>query len=307
MRVAVVYSRKDYVVLSPVKENGAAPVKDNGAAPAPKASPLYREGAAQAGKAPPERLDELTQVTSRRGWVTLLATIAIIVAGISYGVLAKAPNEVTGNGILLPPNGLYSIGISAAGIITSLHASDGGTVTAGQQVARVTDPQSGHIRAVTTPVAGRVVELDAKLGQYSSFGTPLMTIAPSGSRLEAVVYVPVEQAQSLRHGTPVRIAPLSAPSSQYGTIEGKIESVSAYPASPARIALLVGGNQSLEQALSGTGPPIEVVVSLQENSSTKSGLQWTTKEGAPFHIAGGSLFHASFLLPTRSVFNTVLG
>jgi multidrug efflux pump subunit AcrA (membrane-fusion protein) len=256
---------------------------------------------------PPERLDELTQVTSRRGWVTLLATIAVIVAGICYGVLAMAPNEVTGNGILLPPNGLYALGISAQGIITSLHAADGGTVAAGQRVALVTDPQTGRVRVVTTPVSGRVIELDAKLGQYSSFGTPLMTIAPTGSRLQAVVYVPVAQAQSLRPGTPVRIAPLSAPSSQYGTIKGTVQSVSPYPASPARIALLVGQNQSLEQALSAGGPPIEVVVTLQENSSTKSGLQWTTRQGAPFHIAGGSLFQASFLLPTRSVLSTVIG
>jgi hypothetical protein len=288
--------RKDYAVVSPLKENGVAP----------KAT-LYRESAARSGMSPPERLDELTHVTSRRGWVTLLAIIAVIVSGICYGLLAKAPNEVTGSGILLPPNGLYSLGISASGIVTSLPVSNGGTVKAGQQVARVTDPQSGHVRVVTTPVSGEVVELDAKLGQYSSFGTPLMTIAPTGSRLQAVVYVPVAQAQALRHGTPVRIAPLSAPSSQYGTIEGNVESVSPYPASPARIALLVGQNQSLEQALSAGGPPIEVVVDLRENSSTKSGLQWTTKLGAPFHIEGGSLFQASFLLPTHNVFSTVIG
>jgi multidrug efflux pump subunit AcrA (membrane-fusion protein) len=292
-------------VVSTLEDNPTPPQAPNGT---PPQAPLYRKEAARAGMSPPERLDELTQVTSRRGWIALCATIAIIIAGICYGVLAKAPNEVTGNGILLPPSGLYSLGISAQGIITSLPAVDGGRVVAGQRVAVISDPTTGKVdRVVTTPVSGRVVELDAKVGQYNTFGTPIMTIEPTGGELQAVVYVPVDQAQSLRIGTPVRISPLSAPSSQYGTIEGKVARISPYPASPARIALLVGQNQPLIQTLSGAGAPIEVDVSLKANSSTKSGLQWTTKHGPPFRIEGGSLFNASFLLPTRSVFNTVIG
>src|SRR5205823_6052320 len=78
---------------------------------------------------------------------------AILIAGITWGVLGRVPQNVSGTGILVKSGGVLDIIPVAPGQITDVAVNVGDQVTAGQVVARVAQPE----------VAARLEEAKANL------------------------------------------------------------------------------------------------------------------------------------------------
>ena len=93
-----------------------------------------------------------------------------------------------------------------------------------QQAASTAGSRSYVLRA---PVAGQVTALTARVGQTASTQTPLMTIVPSGSRLRAELAVPSAAIGFVKAGQDVRLAIDAFPYQRFGTVKGKIITVSS--------------------------------------------------------------------------------
>lgn len=93
-----------------------------------------------------------------------------------------------------------------------------------QQSASTAGSRSYVLRA---PIAGRVTALTARVGQSVSPQGPLMTIIPSGSKLRAELMVPSSAIGFVKAGQEVRLAIDAFPYQRFGTITGKVETVSA--------------------------------------------------------------------------------
>lgn len=93
-----------------------------------------------------------------------------------------------------------------------------------QQAASTSGSRSYVLRA---PVAGRVTALTARVGQTANPQTPLMTIVPSGSRLRAELAVPSAAIGFVKAGQNVRLAVDAFPYQRFGTVKGKVVTVSS--------------------------------------------------------------------------------
>ena len=93
-----------------------------------------------------------------------------------------------------------------------------------QQAASTAGGRSYVLRA---PVAGQVTALTARVGQAANTQAPLMTIIPSGSRLRAELAVPSAAIGFVKSGQDVRLAVDAFPYQRFGTVKGKVVTVSS--------------------------------------------------------------------------------
>lgn len=117
--------------------------------------------------------------------------------------------------------GMANIAAQSQAQIASLAAS---RAEVAQQAASAAGSRSYVLRA---PIAGQVTALTARVGQTANPQTPLMTIIPSGSRLRAELAVPSAAIGFVKAGQNVRLAVDAFPYQRFGTIKGKVVTVSS--------------------------------------------------------------------------------
>lgn len=85
----------------------------------------------------PEQLDQLMQVTSPRGWLSLAAVGVLLAAALAWGLAGSIPTEAPGEGILIRQGGVSDLVAAANGQVEELLVGVGDEVHKGQVVARI--------------------------------------------------------------------------------------------------------------------------------------------------------------------------
>ncbi len=114
----------------------------------------------------------------------------------------------------------------------------------------------------------------------------LTTTGGAGDTLEAVLYVSLRDGQRIRVGQTLRVAPISFRPEQYGFMLGRVIQVGSAPVTQADMATALG-NDALAQSLAAQGLIIEVRGEFV-SAETPSGYLWTTADGPPAAIRGGT-------------------
>lgn len=91
-----------------------------------------------------------------------------------------------------------------------------------QQLAQVEGAQ-GY--TLTSPIAGTVTAMTARLGQPAISGQPLMIVMPSGGRKRVELYVPTNAAGFLSPGQEVRLSIDAFPYQRFGTVSARIADI----------------------------------------------------------------------------------
>jgi len=104
------------------------------------AQEVFRKSAL-ARLASPEQLDQLMEVTDSKGWWTLSALAALVVAAVLWSWVGRIPTTVQGTGILLREGGVFDVQTTAGGQVMELGVTEGQAVTAGQVIGRVAQPE----------------------------------------------------------------------------------------------------------------------------------------------------------------------
>ncbi|MET0399632.1 MAG: NHLP bacteriocin system secretion protein [Longimicrobiaceae bacterium] len=132
----------------------------------PEKRNIFREVALER-LASPEQLDQMMQVTTRRGWIGLASLGCVIAAALAWSVFGSVPERVAGPGILVRSGGVYEVASENDGRVADFAVRVGDTIREGQVVARLARPDlAERIRQA----ASRVAELDARRRQLSVFG-----------------------------------------------------------------------------------------------------------------------------------------
>lgn len=109
----------------------------------------------------PEQLDVLMQVTSRKGWLSLLVIGGLIVCAVVWGFLGYVPVKVDGQGMLMSAGGVSEIVSTSAGEVKGIYFEPGETIEKGRTVARVDQPELlARIREVSASLDGMRSDLD---------------------------------------------------------------------------------------------------------------------------------------------------
>jgi biotin carboxyl carrier protein len=254
---------------------------------------------------PAEQIEERLQATSPRMWLALAGFIVLIAAGLVWGFLGRAADQVEGIGVMLPSDGLYDLSSPSPGTVRAITVRNGDAVKAGGTVLTLAHAD-GSTEPVTSAIDGTVLALLVKLGSYVDAGTPVATIEPTGSDLQVVMFVGASDGKQVRPGMTVFVAPSTTPSSQFGTMTGTVVEVSSLTVSAEQLGVTLGTNSPLIKPLLDRGPALEVVVQL-ERAKTPSGFRWTASNGPDFPVTSGTLADASVVIDASSPVEQILG
>jgi len=280
----------------------------------------------------PEQLDHLITVTSPKGWVALLTVGALVLAAILWGIFGTISTKVSGTGMILEVGRMIQVTPSAEGKVVDMYVTPGSIVRPGQLLATLSQPSqmqeldrqrsemalsqnqidaAGRLAKmnqqqqqlvwstqVFAPAGGKVIEVKAAKGDFVSTGTPLFILkAGDSTKLEAVLFVPVEEGKRIHTGLDVNVSPSVVRSDEHGFMVGKVTSVSEYPVTPDRLLQVLGSKELAQKfTTAANNAPIEVRVQLTPDASTPSGYLWTSLSGPPQRILAGTACSASVVV-----------
>ena len=144
---------------------------------------------------------------------------------------------------------------------------------------------------LASPIDGQVFEIKVSAGGVLAAGTPVVAIESEGTSLQAVVYIPADRGKNVEPGMEVRVEPSTVKREEFGTMVGKVATISEFPVTPEGMAAVLH-NDTLVKHFSQEGTPYAVVVQLQRDPATFSGYHWSSGAGPPIHLSTGTLARA---------------
>ena len=134
---------------------------------------------------------------------------------------------------------------------------------------------------VRAPVSGTVLDHAVDMGSTVSVGTTITSIRPhadDSGDLTARVYVPYGNGRRIRVGMPAWLTLPFVKPSRYGYIAGEVVGISDF-VSGSTASVHLGSRALAEQMATELGPMLEVMVKLERDDSTPTGLRWTSGRG----------------------------
>jgi biotin carboxyl carrier protein len=117
----------------------------------------------------PEQLDVLMQITSRRGWLSLVALGGLLLFAVAGGFLVDIPVRVAGQGILIREGGVYEIVSSSSGKVKGIYFEAGESIEKGRTLARIDQPELlAQIREAAASLNEIRADMDRKADSMSA-------------------------------------------------------------------------------------------------------------------------------------------
>ena len=143
-------------------------------------------------------------------------------------------------------------------------------------------------KVIYSPFNGRITELDIRQGDRVQDNQPIVTIEQAGEDLQLYAYFQASSGKKLSPGMKAGVAPTSVEQSLFGSIIGRVDSVSDLVESRDGL-MAIFGNEDLVNQLLTQGPPIQVIITLKKDPDTFSGFKWSSSRGPNFHITSGNM------------------
>jgi HlyD family secretion protein len=163
----------------------------------------------------------------------------------------------------------------------------------------------GETARITSPRAGRVLELLVDRGDVVNPGTALLNLEVVSDDLVAVLFVPATAGKRVQPGMQVRVTPSTVKREEFGSILGKVTWAAEYP-STSRGMIRLLGNEALVTKLMEEGPPIQVNVTLDRDPATPSGFRWSSSTGPSLKISSGTLATGDVVVRQEPPINLVI-
>ncbi|MGE8941945.1 HlyD family efflux transporter periplasmic adaptor subunit [Leptospira interrogans] len=112
--------------------------------------------------------------------------------------------------------------------------SEASTAEAGLQQRRA-EAEARRLQFVAAPVSGRIAALPVTAGQPIAAGGTIAVVVPVGGKLEAELLAPSRAIGFVQPGQDVEVGLQAFPYQRFGTIRGKIRTVSSTVISPSEV------------------------------------------------------------------------
>lgn len=125
--------------------------------------------------------------------------------------------------------------------------------------------------------AGRVLEVTVAAGQMLSAGHRLgsLQLENIDGELKSLAYFAIRDGKRIQDGMLAHVTPSTVARERFGSIIGRVHSVSEFPITRDSAAQIVGNPEVAEQLVS-TGGAIAVETILKADTSSVSGFEWTS-------------------------------
>lgn len=167
--------------------------------------------------------------------------------------------------------------------------SDGAAATAQLRASRAAldekraQNDAGRAMVLVAAETGRVVTLRVGPGSPVTPNVPLATLLPRGARLQAELWVPSRAIGFVRNGDEVRLMFDAFPFERFGTVTGRVSSVSATPVDAKDLPLASENKEALYR----------VRVALRQQTISAYGHSWA--------LAPGSRLRGDLILEQQSL------
>jgi HlyD family secretion protein len=148
---------------------------------------------------------------------------------------------------------------------------------------------------------GRILELTVHVGQVIQAGYRLgsLEVEDAASTLLGLTYFPIKAGKKVQPGMTIQVAPDPVGRERFGSILGRVTSVSTFPVTKEGVARLVG-HADVVAALVAQEPAIEVVAQLAQDPTTFSGYQWSSSAGPALRLTAGTTMTGRVVVEQRA-------
>ncbi len=146
---------------------------------------------------------------------------------------------------------------------------------------------------------GIVLELLKHTGDPVMNGETIAIVSAGddhGKNIRLIAYVSAADGKKIRPGMSVYFSPSALRAADYGYLQGIVASVSIFPVSCDSISAELK-NRDFAGTLTRNGSVMRVEVDLIPNDRTRSGLQWTSRNGGEVTVETGMV--GSLIINTR--------
>jgi HlyD family secretion protein len=140
---------------------------------------------------------------------------------------------------------------------------------------------------VLSPLDGVITEVKTSAGAQIAAGKPLLSIEAAGEGLQLLAYIPPQYGKKLAPGMEVQIEPATVRKEEYGTLRGRVLSVSDFPMT-AEGMFSVLENQQLVNSFMEHGPPYEARIALEPVPGAPGAYRWSSGQGPPVRLSSGT-------------------
>ncbi|MEV4939523.1 HlyD family efflux transporter periplasmic adaptor subunit [Streptomyces zaomyceticus] len=236
----------------------------------------------------PEELDVPVRFARPQGRLVLAVTIVVIAVAGYWALTGTVASTLSAPGVLTHAEGSYLLQSPVAGQVTEVLVAEGRSVEPGTPVLTVrTDKGDRPVRAVA---GGRVATLFARTGSVVATGADVATlerVTDPKDPLVAMLYLPGDDAATIRVGARVDLGVQSVPRDRFGVLRGRVEAVGRTPQTRAQIGAFLG-DSGLAARFSRQGDPVAVLVRLDRSATTPSGYAWSSTDGPPHPVDSGT-------------------
>jgi hypothetical protein len=121
----------------------------------------------------------------------------------------------------------------------------------------------------------------------------------SGGRVQAIVFIPVAEANVVRTNMEARVSPAMVRREEAGFVRAHVAAVSAEPSSQAALVRSVSDPATVA-ALEAAGPVVEILVELEPAPGTPSGYHWSSSgQVAPARLSAGTSCAVDIVIRTE--------
>jgi membrane fusion protein len=175
---------------------------------------------------------------------------------------------------------------------TQLGETDRNLAALDQELA---EAESRRQILLTAPQAGTISAIQAARGSSVSTTVPVLSIVPSGSKLQAELFSPSRSIGFVHVGQRVTLRYQAFPYQKFGFYEGHVVDISRSALSPSELPQQLSGLTSL---YGSTEPVYRITVALAK--------QTATAYGRPVALQPGMQLEADVLIETRSLIEWAL-
>jgi HlyD family secretion protein len=142
---------------------------------------------------------------------------------------------------------------------------------------------------VQSQFVGKVIEVKVFEGDMISTMTPLVDVEEPDTQTEVTLYLPPHSVvKDVVNGMPVQVSPSNAPREEFGFIQGKVQSISPFPATREGMLSILHYPQMVD-SLSREGPPYALQIALEPDDHSENGFKWSSSAGNKVRVTPGTL------------------
>jgi HlyD family secretion protein len=174
------------------------------------------------------------------------------------------------------------------------------------QSAAMLDSELRQASAVNSPADGQLIEWKAAFGTYILAGTPVASIASGARGLQFTMFLAAADGKRVTPGMAARIELSGLPREQWGTLTGRVVSVSRFPATREGM-LAILRNDALVASLSAGGAPFIARIALDPQPDSPSGYRWAGGRGPGTPLTSGTTGNARVTILEQRPIGYVIG